>query len=262
MLSIHCHPTEPLHIAIRKTRFRGFQLFFENQDATESMLRAIDEFPSFFTPRGDSPLIIDCGANIGVSVLEWKYRWPMSRVICFEPDPFAFDLLKTNLDRNDVPGVQCIQAAVADFEGRANLFGDLGRGADARGNSLQRSWGSRQDSEAVEVRCTRLAPYLERERVAFLKLDIEGAEEAVLRDSSSALDSVDAAYVEVHETEEMSNTNSFDRVEKILNDVGFCTETEARFNPHALPTHLQGWQRRVGARQAQVLCWRTDKRDD
>ena len=81
------------------------------------MIRASDEFPSFFEPRQSEPLIIDCGANIGVSVLEWKTRWPMSRIICFEPDPDAFRLLSLNMERNDIPGVQCIHAAVADFDG-------------------------------------------------------------------------------------------------------------------------------------------------
>ena len=105
------------------------------------MIRASDEFPSFFEPRDSEPLIIDCGANIGVSVLEWKTRWPMSRIICFEPDPDAFRLLTLNMERNDIPGVQCIHAAVADFDGETLLFGDMGPGADARGNSIQASWG-------------------------------------------------------------------------------------------------------------------------
>jgi FkbM family methyltransferase len=256
MLSIRFNQRESFNIAIRKTRFRGFQLYFENEQATDSMLRAIDDFPSFFTPGGTSPLIIDCGANIGVSVLEWKYRWPMSRVICFEPDPFAFELLKTNIDRNDLPGVECVQAALADFDGRASLHGDLGRGADARGNSLRRSWGSREETESIEVRCTRLAPYLAREPVAFLKIDIEGAEEAVLRDSSTELRSVDAAYVEVHETDELLDTNSLRCIERILIEAEFQIEVESRFGPHALPAHLQGWQRQVGAKQTQLLCWR------
>jgi FkbM family methyltransferase len=221
MLSTHCSHTEALTIAIRKTRFRGFQLFFENEEATESMLRAIEEFPSLETPKGTSPLIIDCGANIGVSLLEWKYRWPMARVICFEPDPFAFELLKTNVDRNDIPGVECIKAAVADFDGRARLYGELGRGADARGNSLQPSWGSRPNSGAIDVTCTRLAPYLRREPVAFFKLYKEGAAESGLRATTSSLAGGEAADGGVHETEALSATNTGNRIQDIIRTARF-----------------------------------------
>jgi FkbM family methyltransferase len=249
-------PMELFPIAIRKTRFRGFQLYFENEEATESMVRAIDEFPSFFTPQAISPLIIDCGANIGVSVLEWKYRWPMSRVICFEPDPFAFELLEMNVERNDIPGIQCFQKAISDIDGTAKLHGDLGHGADARGNSLRPAWGKRRQSGEVDVTCTRLAPYLQSEPVAFLKLDIEGAEEGVLRDSAEALASVEAAYVEVHETNELDEENSLGRIEELLRKADFQLEIESRFDAHALPASQHSWQQRVGAKQSQLLCWR------
>ena len=73
-------------IAIQKSRFRGFQLFYRHQDAAESMCRESDSFPAFFAPLGERPLIIDAGSNIGVSVLEWKFRWPQCEVICFEPE--------------------------------------------------------------------------------------------------------------------------------------------------------------------------------
>jgi FkbM family methyltransferase len=242
-------------IAIQQTRFRGFRLFFENPSATESMLRAIDDFPSFFTPVDSDPVMIDGGANIGISVLEWKTRWPMARVICFEPDPDSFRLLQMNIQRNDVPGVQCIEAALNDFDGQCTLFGERGKGADSRGNSIQPEWGVREGSGATKVRCRRLSPFLV-EPVAFLKLDIEGAEECVLREASSALHQVDAIYVEVHETESLSETNSSSRITQLLCSSGFSVESESRFQPHALPAHLDSWRRRVGARQTQLLCWR------
>lgn len=104
------------------------------------MIRAADDFPSFFSPTDDFPLIIDCGANIGVSVLEWKYRWPTSRIICFEPDPFAFEILETNIKKNDLPNVLGVCAAISNQEGQAIFHGQINRGADSRGNSLRPQW--------------------------------------------------------------------------------------------------------------------------
>jgi hypothetical protein len=89
-----------------------------------------------------------------------------------------------------------------------------------------------------------------------LKLDIEGAEESVLREASTHLHHVDAIYVEVHETDELAPTNSGDRITSLLSSAGFTVETESRFGPHALPASLENWRQDVNARQTQLLCWR------
>ncbi len=238
-------------------KFRGFQLHFENREATESMIRAIDDFPSFFAIEGDRPLIIDCGANIGVSVLEWKTRWPMADVLCFEPDPDTFRLLELNMVRNDIPGVRCIEAAVASFDGVAKLYGECGAGADSRGNSLRREWGDREGSQAVEVRCVRLSPHLHGRQVAFLKLDVEGSEEAILHEIGPALNHVHAMYVEVHEHRLLEDTNSLSRIIPLIGAAGMIVEEEPRYQPHALPGAWAQWGRRSEVRQTQLLCYRS-----
>jgi len=52
-----------------------------------------------FTPSSDTgtKLIIDCGANIGLSVLFFARHYPTHKIIAFEPDPFIFDILKRNI---------------------------------------------------------------------------------------------------------------------------------------------------------------------
>jgi FkbM family methyltransferase len=248
--------TEQSAIAIKTTNFRGFKLAYENEPATASMVRSIDDFPSFWSPRDAEPLIIDGGANIGVSVLEWKSRWPMARVICFEPDPDAFRLLEMNIDQNDIPGVQCINAALSDSDGVTNLFGEFGKAADARGNSIEQAWGERPLSSSVEVACCRLSKYLSDRQVAFLKLDIEGAEQRVLTEIASRLNQVDAIYVEVHETDELRPINSAARIVELLSTAGFTLEQESRFEQHALPADLDRWRQQVAAKQTQLFAWR------
>ena len=39
-----------------------------------------------FVPTSDTPLIIDCGANMGLSLLFFSKRYPTARIIAFEPD--------------------------------------------------------------------------------------------------------------------------------------------------------------------------------
>ena len=50
-----------------------------------------------FEARSDSPVILDCGANIGLSVLYLKELHPSARITAFEPDPVAFQTLEHNV---------------------------------------------------------------------------------------------------------------------------------------------------------------------
>src|SRR5438309_286226 len=51
-----------------------------------------------FTPTRPDPLIFDCGANIGMAVLYFKWMYPRSRIVAFEPEPATFELLKRNVE--------------------------------------------------------------------------------------------------------------------------------------------------------------------
>ena len=42
------------------------------------------------------PLILDCGSNIGMSILFFKMLYPGARIIGFEPDPDTFEILRAD----------------------------------------------------------------------------------------------------------------------------------------------------------------------
>jgi FkbM family methyltransferase len=41
-----------------------------------------------------SPYIIDAGANIGLSIIYFKKKYPNSKIVAFEPDKLIFNILK------------------------------------------------------------------------------------------------------------------------------------------------------------------------
>lgn len=134
------------------------------------------------------PRILDCGSHIGMSILYFKDRFPQAEVTGFEPDPEVFQILTDNLDTNGVRDVELINAALAGSSGTASFIPDnrdAGRLAD---NASQVS---------IDVRTVRLSQFLDRP-TDFLKMNIEGAELAVLRESGEALRSVDQMVVEYH----------------------------------------------------------------
>jgi hypothetical protein len=43
-----------------------------------------------FNASSSYPFIIDCGSNIGLSIIYFKRQYPNARIIGFEPDPMIF----------------------------------------------------------------------------------------------------------------------------------------------------------------------------
>lgn len=121
---------------------------------------------AFSTDRPD-PVIIDCGGNIGLSAIWFKLTYPGCRLTVFEADPDLAELSRQNLRRAGFDDVQVRSEAVWNANERV-AFRKTGNdsGSIARDGTTTCS--------AVDL--SECLP----ERVDLLKLDIEGAEFAVL----------------------------------------------------------------------------------
>lgn len=128
----------------------------------------------FEAGRSD-PLIIDCGSNIGLSVIFFKQRYPDARVIAFEADPDIFRILDYNVRQFGHADVALHNAAVWTHNGELSFC--LEGGLSGR---LPK--GDGDAPKQVKVQGARLRDVLAKAPVDFLKMDIEGAEAAVLED--------------------------------------------------------------------------------
>jgi len=134
------------------------------------------------------PVIFDCGANIGTSVLYFAQIFSNAKIIAFEPDPNIFKLLEDNVKLNEIKNVDLINKAVwINEEGI-----DFGiEGAD--GSSIY------SDNNKIKVSSCRLKSLIEKEnKIDLLKIDIEGAEVEVLKDCEGSLNKVDNIFIEYH----------------------------------------------------------------
>jgi len=171
----------------------------------------------------ESPYILDCGSNIGLSVIYFKRLFPNARIVAFEPDPHICDLLKRNLmafGYDDVvvedKAIWC-EATTLRFESSGSLSGRL-TGFDATNG-----W----DSPRVPVATVRLRDYL-HEPVDFLKIDIEGPEVEVLEDSADRLTNVENLFVEYHSDPEVEQ--QLDRLLSLLKNAGFRVYIKEAWN--------------------------------
>lgn len=142
-----------------------------------------------FKAASDTPRIIDCGANVGVTVVWWKTQFPNARVLAFEADPDIFTLLKRNCGH--LPDLELINAAVWDRQGELPFAAKGGEGGHMA------EFAQTCPGLIRNIPCLRLRLYL-GEKCDFLKLDIEGAEIAVIRDCADVLGNVARAFVEYH----------------------------------------------------------------
>lgn len=125
--------------------------------------------------------VMDCGANMGVVTAQLAATG--ANVLAYEPDPFAFERLTARFA--DVPNVTLFNAAVAALPGtvrlmRAENFDANPEGASVKSTILK---GGRQidGDSAIEVQALSFPDLLdEYGPVAFVKMDIEGAELDIL----------------------------------------------------------------------------------
>lgn len=184
-----------------------------------------------FETASPAPTILDCGGNIGMSVLYYKLIYPQAKVTTFEPDPSVFGYLQDNVARHGMNDVQLVQAAVCGREGSLTFHSDGKYASNLAPETapLEEGWTKQR------VPCVRLSSYLTAP-IEFLKINIEGAEWEALADSGERLRLVNEMVIEYHHLPGLPRTlhhilDLLDRqgFEYLIND--FDSETNGGVQP-------------------------------
>ena len=135
-------------------------------------------------------VIVDAGANCGISPVYFALRFPNAKIIALEPEPSNFAVLQKNA--RAFPRIIPIQAAL--WHKTCNL--ELKDG----GNGL---WSTRViESSTGPVRGITMSDILrdfQIDRVGLLKVDVEGAEHEIFSDAQPWIEHVDAICIELHD---------------------------------------------------------------
>ena len=218
---------------------RPYELLHTYKDIFE---KEIYKFPA----ASDRPLIIDCGSNIGISVLYYKTFYPGSTVIAYEPDKRNFQLLSKNISDNKLQQVSLEETAVWVENGEISFASNA-----AEGSSITMA---NEGNDVIVVPAVRLADVLNKyEKIDFLKLDIEGAEDKVVADCGSLLSRIENLFLEYHGT--IHETEKLTSILKTLSNCGFKVYLNNAAN------HLQTpfYEKKSGARhdvQLNLFCYK------
>lgn len=167
-------PGREVDVEILGHPMRGFNAGTLSYLFNEVFLTDEYRFPSAVK----DPVIVDCGANIGFSVLYFKRLFPAARIHAFEANPHVLRLLEHNIRTNKLDGVHVHAAALADKDGEIPFF--FGDDPGTLLGSVRQDRGGMQE---VRVPAVRLSTTLaELPRVDLVKMDVEGAEWGILDD--------------------------------------------------------------------------------
>ena len=223
-------------IDLKQTRILGFDFYYYDTQTLNRLFR--DIFVSRIYDAGldnAAPLILDCGSNIGMSLLFFKARYPDATIIGFEPNPDQFRVLQKNIDANNLDRITIHKKAVSDKTGMIEFFANEDNPGSLNMGLVRRS----AKAQVTEVEVDLLSNYI-TDSVDLLKLDIEGAEESVLRDlyENGELQNIKNIICEYHHHIE----NGVDRLSeslRMLERAGFGYQLLAASDYPARVDHYQ-----------------------
>ena len=188
-----------------------------------------------FSAETARPFILDCGSNIGMSVLYFKLLYPQSEITAFEPDREAFACLEWNVRENGFAGVTVHRLALSNREGELDFYYDP---ADPGSLRMSAVW-ERMPGQKQVVPCTRLSKFIDRD-VDLLKLDVEGVEKEILEDLQQAgkLGLVRQMVLEYHHHIHQDR-DVFSGILGILEGAGFGYQLESAFSRPLRPHEFQ-----------------------
>lgn len=147
---------------------------------------------------------------MGLSVLYFARKYPNHTIIAFEPDEQIFNILKENVETFRLKNVELHQRAVWTKAETLSFFTDGGMGG--------RIENEYQNQQAKVIEAVPLSDYL-TDDVDFLKIDIEGAEDAVLKHCAGSLHKANNIFFEYHN--DIKKPQTLHQLLEIVKEQGF-----------------------------------------
>lgn len=200
-----------------------------------------EETYKFFS-ESEQPVVIDCGANMGLSVLYFKKLYPKSRIIAFEPDVKTFNILQKNV--RHLPDVELRQEAVWTENTQIKFYSE-----GSLANSAVVDFSGK--NKVTYVNAVDFKQFL-NSKIDFLKIDIEGAENELIFHIKNDLSNVQHLFLEYHGL--IGQEQNLGEILNLLKDIGFQYYIRVAGETIKFPFIYEKPQ--VFNQQLNILCYR------
>jgi FkbM family methyltransferase len=172
-----------------------WQVFVDREYAVPSMAHRgeLQRRYEAMVAAGRRPVIIDCGANIGIASLWYRKEFPLAHIIAVEPEAGNYSSLCANLA--PIADATPVHGAVWPVSTRLRII-DLG----------VPEWGYRVEEVAVagdgNIRAFTIADLVAAtpdDPLLVVKIDIEGAEAALFERNTGWVDRAELIVIELHD---------------------------------------------------------------
>jgi FkbM family methyltransferase len=175
-----------------------FDQIFIEEDYDLRRLARFDELRQRYDAicaAGDTPLIIDLGANVGFSAVYFHLAWPAARIVAVEPDRANLERLRGNVD--GIGAIEVVAAAIASHDGELQIMDPSAQANAVRVVEPGEGRGAAVPAITVPQILERL--HAEGCRPFIVKADIEGAEADLFSANVDWIDAVPLMIVELHD---------------------------------------------------------------
>lgn len=148
--------------------------------------------------QGKTPLIVDCGANIGLSTLWFAERFPNARIIAIEPDADNFSLLERNTD--GLPNLIALRGGVWNVHSELIVLNTNVPAWSYRLGSAPTTQGQAASRHTVQgFTVQEIMQMASASDIFIAKIDIEGGEATLFRGDTSWLARTSMLAIELHD---------------------------------------------------------------
>ena len=170
-----------------------------------------------------SDTVIDVGAHIGLFTLYASQSCKIGNIYSYEPVKENFEILKENMNINNLKNVKIFNLAVSNSNSTITLF----MNNDESGHSM-----FSESSENIIVKSTSLMKIFDDNKIKecnFLKLDCEGAEyEIIEKLPSTYFEMIEKIIIEYHMAD--SHPELLEKLQNKLSANNFKFETKMLFS--------------------------------